>query len=57
MQDTDIRAQYVQAVLEGRWATAEYLSPDLPEVDLEGYMKTSEGQERASCSGEIEGGR
>lgn len=30
MSADDIRRQWVDAVLEGRFATAEYLAPDLP---------------------------
>lgn len=52
----DIRTQWVAAVLENRMATADYLTPELPPVNLDDMIRPPadlRGRERWATAGEI----
>lgn len=54
----DIRTQWVQAVLEGRMATALYLAPYVPPADVTGMIRppgSKHGRRTWGASGEIVG--
>lgn len=51
---TDIQRQWVTAILEGRMATADYLTPGLPRITLEGMIRPPKGaRNRWETAGEI----
>ena len=50
----DTRHAWVTAVLEGRYATADYLAPGLPPVGNGNFMQApAEERETFACAGEI----
>ena len=51
-----VRRAWVDAVLEGRWATAAYLAPDLPVLDPdEGIVRVPvDARETFAVKGEID---
>lgn len=56
MNTDDIRRQWVDAVLAGRFATAEYLAPDLPPVSTDDLRAIpDDSRERYAVAGEIAG--
>lgn len=34
--------EYIKAVMEGRWSTADFLYPDLPKADCRSYVHVPE---------------
>ena len=55
VQDFDIRSAWTTAVLEGRLATADYLEPDLPRVNLKKSVirVPADSRESFAVKGEI----
>lgn len=54
MNGEDTRHAWVAAVLEGRFATADYLAPDLPAADTCDLTTPPENdRESFACAGEI----
>lgn len=56
MTEQDIRAEYMQAVFDGRWAAAEYLVQYLPVWDLENdpAWVTSDNTPNKTVSGRLD---
>lgn len=55
MKTRDITRAWVLAVLEGRWATAAYLEPDLPPIELKDFTQVPKDQRDSfAVAGEIQ---